>query len=303
MSDTETSGSGERAGSVAAEGAAGGSGGGAELPVSEARDGREGAARATRPLVLPKTFDGSGSLRDWIFHFDNVASVNGWDDTQKLKWLRVCMTGRAQKALHRLPPTATATFESTREARFDHESRYTRFQAEFQARRKKATEGWADLADDLRSLADKAYPTLQEEARERLALNTYLAQLPQPQVSFSVRQKQPSTLDEAIALTVEMESYMSPQASAGVSSTLPAEDGSGPGPVSVDAVDRYRVGQLTQIVERLTEQVEKLQRMTGERQQATRRARRGFTGECWNCQQIYHTSRNCPLRQKQGLGN
>ena len=81
-----------------------------------------------------------------------MASVNGWDDTQKLKWLRVRMTGRAQKALHRLPPTATATFESTRDAlkaRFDPESRYTRFQAEFQARRKKATEGWADLADDL----------------------------------------------------------------------------------------------------------------------------------------------------------
>ena len=55
---------------------------------------------------------------------------------------------------------------------------------------------------------------------------------------------------------------MSPQASAGVSSTLPAEDGPGPGPgpVSVDAVDRDRVGQLTQMVERLTEQVEKLQR-------------------------------------------
>ena len=64
MSDTETSGSGERAGSVAAEGAAGGSGGGVELPVSEARDGREGAARVTRPLVLPETFDGSGSWRD-----------------------------------------------------------------------------------------------------------------------------------------------------------------------------------------------------------------------------------------------
>ena len=208
------------------------------------------------------------------------------------------MTGQAQKALHRLPPTATATFEATRDA---PESRYTRFQAEFQARRKKATEGWAHFADDLRSLADKAYPTLQEEVRERLVLNAYLAQLPQLQISFSVRQKQPSTLDEAIALTVEMESYVSPQTPAGVSSTLPAEDG--PVPVNVDAVDRDRVGQLTQMVERLTEQVEKLQQMTRERQPQMRRTRRGFAGECWNCQQSGHISRNCPLRQKQEQGN
>ena len=42
---------------------------------------------------------------------------------------------------------------------------------------KKATEGWANLADDLRSLADKAYPALQKEARGRLSFNAYLAQL------------------------------------------------------------------------------------------------------------------------------
>ena len=56
-------------------------------------------------------------------------------------------------------------------SRFDPESRQTHFQAEFQTRQKKASEGWADLADDLKSLADKAYPTLQEEARERLSIN------------------------------------------------------------------------------------------------------------------------------------
>ena len=164
--------------------------------------GSAGSAGAgARPLVLPETFDGTGSWSDWCFHFENVAAVNGWDSAQKLQWLRVRLTGRAQKALHRLPGPATASYEATRDAlraRFEPESRHTRYQAEFQARRKKAGEGWADFADDLRSLADKAYPTLQEEARERLAINAYLAQLPQPQVSFSVRQKQPSTLDDAV---------------------------------------------------------------------------------------------------------
>ena len=80
----------------------------------------------------------------------------------------------------------------------------TRYQAEFDARRKKPTENWADLADDMRSLADKAYPDLQAEARECLALQRYLQQLEQPQVAFGVKQTRPKTLDDAIA---EMESY------------------------------------------------------------------------------------------------
>ena len=62
-----------------------------------------------RPLVLPETFDGTGSWSDWCFHFENVATMNGWDSAQKLQWLRVRVTGRAQKALHHLPgPVATS---------------------------------------------------------------------------------------------------------------------------------------------------------------------------------------------------
>ena len=58
---------------------------------------------------------------------------------------------------------------------------------QFQIRQKK-TEGWADFADDLTTLANKAYADLHEEARERLALNAYLKQIDDVQVSFSVKQ-------------------------------------------------------------------------------------------------------------------
>lgn len=77
-----------------------GHGGGGDSSVSVA-SGHECVATAVRPLVLPKTFDGTSSFSDWCFHFDNVAAVNGWDNVQKLKWLRVCMTRHAQKTLHR----------------------------------------------------------------------------------------------------------------------------------------------------------------------------------------------------------
>ena len=69
---------GERDGRVTA-------GGGVELPTSGA--GRPGPTGAARPLVLPETFDGTGSWSEWCYHFENVAAVNGWDGAQKLQWL------------------------------------------------------------------------------------------------------------------------------------------------------------------------------------------------------------------------
>ena len=133
--------------------------------------------------MLPEMFDGMGNWSDWCFQFENVMAVNGWNEAQKLQWLRVRVTGRAQKALHRLPAPASTTYEATRDAlqaRIKPDLRQTRYLADFQSRRKRAGEGWADFADDFRTLADRAYLTLQEEARERLSINAYLSQLPQP---------------------------------------------------------------------------------------------------------------------------
>ena len=113
---------------------------------------------------------------------------------------------------------------------------------------KKANEGWADFADD--ALADKGYPTLQEEAREQLAINAFLQQLTQPQIAFSVKQKRPKTLDDAVAATLEMESYLAGPSPVGIASSaenLPV--------CPVSALSQ--VDKLTQAVEQLTERVER----------------------------------------------
>ena len=57
---------------------------------------------------------------------------------------------------------------------FEPQSRQTCYQAKFQARRKKKTEGWAEFADGLKMMAYKGLPNLYVEAKEQLALQTYL---------------------------------------------------------------------------------------------------------------------------------
>ena len=53
------------------------------------------------------------------------------------------------------------------------------YMAEMQTRSRNTTEDWAVFGKELKRLADKAYPDLQEETHECLALNQY------PQLAFS----------------------------------------------------------------------------------------------------------------------
>ena len=282
--------------------------------------------------MLPETFNGEGRWEEWAYHFESVADVNGWDGGQKLKWLKVRLTGRAQIAFQRLPEGAQGDFKEAKKAlteRFEPKSRQTRYQAEFQTRHKKKTEGWADFAEDLKQLADHAFPDLEEKARERLALNSYLQQLDHPQVAFSVKQKCPNTLDDAVSATLQMETF------------LPLK-GSGLSVAGVEVDEEATVAavnpqdKLVTLVEKLVERVEKLEHgrppnewpsterkrpweqqsartptwqsseSAGERgpqraktAAASRPAR--FDGLCWRCDKKGHVARNCHQgRQPQG---
>ena len=121
------------------------------------------------------------------------------------------MTGRAGTVFRRLPEVTCNNFQEAIEAlrkRFEPESKKELYMAELQTRMKRRNEDWSLFGDDLKQLADKAYPELAEEARKRFALNQYLAHLSHPQVAFSVKQSKPKSVDEAVRLTLEMESYL-----------------------------------------------------------------------------------------------
>lgn len=273
---------------------------------------------AARPLVLPEPYSGEGSWEQWIYHFRNVVAVNDWNEEAQLKWLKVRLTGRAQTAFQRLPAATQADLGQALAAlkeRFEPTIQKTRFQAELQTRRRKKGEDWADLADDLRRLADKAYPDLEDKARERLALNAYLGLLDNPQVAFGVKQKSPGTLDAAIAATLELESYLSP-CKVPVSSVT-EEDSQ---VVSAVSYNKFSNDKLVTLVERLVDRVEKLevnnsQANTGRRapwrsRQGTTNQRRGISNgahdtplrrdiTCWNCGRKGHVSRQCLSPRKQ----
>ena len=117
------------------------------------------------------------------------------------------MTGWAQQTFQHLTEESRGSYSRAKKAlqeRFNPNSRRELYAVELNTRRKRKDEAWADFAEDLWRLA---YPDLQEEAREYLALNSYLSQLSDPQVSFSVKQRRPKSIVDAVAAMLELEVY------------------------------------------------------------------------------------------------
>ena len=75
-------------------------------------------------------------------------------------------------------------------------------------------------------LVEKAYPTLQPEAQELLALNGFLDEIKNPQLVFGVRQRAPAYLDQGVAATLELETYLirTPTVVANIKSTYDIND-------------------------------------------------------------------------------
>ena len=140
------------------------------------------------------------------------------------------LTGKALLAYKKFPVTARMTFKNTVVAlagHFDLESRRDLYLVEFQSHCKKRTESWVEFDEDLRILVDKAYPMLEDDARQQLALQRYLSQLHDDQIAFGVKQRKPNTIEAAVEAMLELESYLVQHSSPGTVA-----------PVRVDSVDQ-----------------------------------------------------------------
>ena len=89
----------------------------------------------SKPLLLPEPYGGkAGGWAEWVDHFENVATVNKWaTGEEKLKWLKVRLTGKAQTAFKKLPQDVKEDYGECMKSlqrRFDPDSKRQLYVAE-----------------------------------------------------------------------------------------------------------------------------------------------------------------------------
>ncbi|KAL5473550.1 hypothetical protein EMCRGX_G028043 [Ephydatia muelleri] len=235
--------------------------------------------------------------------------TNGSAD-EKLKWLRVRLTGKALAAFSRCSEDVRNDYGECMKAlakRFNPDSKREVYVAELHSRNRRKEKDWATYADILKGLADKAYPDLEEAARERLALNQFLGELDKPQVAFGVRQGRPKGLDEAVSLTIELESYIGGSHGKPARINFSQVDAELPNASASTTVaeEQECSGVLAVTLQSINERLQRLELRLKNSEAITEREeqREPRKPRCWNCGKRGHIARLCRSRdstQQQG---
>ena len=214
------------------------------------------------------------------------------------------LTGKAHNIWRRLNNEVKAEYSTDIAAlrkRFEPDSRYEVYMAEFHTRKRNPGERWEELVDNIRLLADKTFPDLDEKAREQLSLDRYLTLLDKPDVVLGVRQRLPKSVDEALSCTLEIESYMRtftnhshhPVTSVSENTTADTE--------AVGAVEAKQ-HVILEMLRMLTTRLDQLERRValeeqprGRPEKAERNSDRSPDGPivCRKCKQEGHFARGC----------
>ena len=128
----------------------------------------------TSPHMKPQTYNGDEDWESYLNHFELCAKLGRWSYQDRVLYLAASLRGNAQVYYMTLMPVERSSFHSLvvkLGLRFSNARQQPIWISRLEARVRRQNESIAELGDDLRHMSQRAYSSLNSEAREMLALN------------------------------------------------------------------------------------------------------------------------------------
>ena len=262
-------------------------------------------AGLARHVAKPGEFDGSGSWSSFIAQFKAIASAQVWTERDRLAILVASLKGSALEFFAHLSTADQTDFHrliDALEGRYGAANQEPWFRSQLRSRRRNAGETLPQLAQQIERLVSLAYPTAPMELRDSLACDYFLDALDDADLHIAVRQGRPSSLPQALASAIEIESVR------GAAGLIPRSPNSGAAArqaqthqASSDTERQEHLSQESTVTRETLAQILRalndMQRSLAESSRSDRRfsaARRQPTGTCWECGLEGHLRRQCP---------
>ncbi len=162
--------------------------------------------RPTHKELLPEKYDGTGSVRAFLKHFEACARVNGWDRRTARQWLEARLVGPATRILDEsydgyveLKDLLLSTYGPS-----DGADNYA---LELRGRRRKVGESLKDLAQAIKDLVGLAYPELDPMAKDRFARDAFKEAIEDTELRQAIFRAKPESLEESVQAAVEAEVF------------------------------------------------------------------------------------------------
>ena len=167
-------------------------------------------ATTVRHVVLPDFFSGAPDQRwiDWIDDFEVHGDINGWNDEQRRQFLPIRLKGAPREVYRSLTATEKASYTSlktTLTPRFEPFDQTELHGTEFRSRTRGRDERLLEFGMAIRSLAARVFPKMSVDQRDILARDQFIDGLAEDEFRLRVRRSKPSSLDDAIRVSLEFE--------------------------------------------------------------------------------------------------
>ena len=257
-----------------------------------------------REQKKPAVFDGTGSFRNYIAHFELVARINGWSDATCATELALSLRGSAQSVLSDLSRDMLHVYEAVKQAlttRYEPGNQSEIYRAQMKGRVRRRSEPLHELAQDVKTLARQAYPAAIGEVQDALARDCFVDALNDPAMELYIFQAKATCVDEALSAALQYEAFVVGRARRAGSDTThmvraQREEKETVKPESEDS----ELERLRKHVDKLTEAMQNQSRDKNERYNSkssasyTRSQNNGTeTRKCFYCHEIGHLSWAC----------
>ena len=243
---------------------------------------------------LPDRFDGSLPWGDYWAHFEACWELNDWTDREAALVLAASLSKTACKVLSPKPKDNRGRQRSLNiyELKGRLEQRYgpgdlpERFLVKLNSRRQGLNESLQELGVAIRELSSQAYPNATDVFLERLKVVHFRDAVTEAEIRNALFRIRPTSLDEAVKIAMETESFMQIEAHREKSRRVRKVR-------KIESNDVYeRLGRLEQKQEELMTLLSSL--VGAQKSQKRQKRSQASSRQCFNCREFGHIKRKCP---------
>jgi hypothetical protein len=263
-------------------------------------------------------YNGESAVGPFLSQFQYMAELRGWPRETWGLHLLTSLEGRARSLLAVESFGRRPTFEEVAQklkTNFGSDMSAVSHRHELELVRRGEKESIASLGLRVKDLAMKAYPKLDANTRQELAIAPFIRALNNPQLEQAIWATTPTTLQRAMEVALACENGMRVAVSGGVNKNQKAAPRVHR--INNDANDEHEqeedpVVNLTASVRALSEQVSIMARDMNQKFKSQADQARAFhstkgkktdkeaTAECFYCQEKGHYATDCPKKIARG---
>jgi len=168
----------------------------------------ESTLSKSKHMLKPPKFDGQTSFETFWAQFTNCAEHNKWTKAEKLVYLQSLLDKDVANVLWDYDKDVTGSLSGLTkilESRYGGKSFADKHRIELRNRRCRKGESISNLHVDIRRLVALAFPKVERKARESIACDHFLDALDDPELALKIRERQPSDLDAALRIVLQLE--------------------------------------------------------------------------------------------------